>query len=100
MSRGRVVDKGFLGDLYSRYRVEEFEIMADKPGLLLRSIVEMGLAERAEIVGEKIRVKVRNYREFSKAVFRVSLEQGINIIYFKPVGGLKEVFADAVKRAG
>jgi len=92
---GRAVDQGSLGDLYAKYGTNEYEVVSDKPRLLAKLIKEYGVGEVLYIHGNRVNVSNTCYREFTEFLYKFSKD--IKIFSFKPVGGLENVFRQAIK---
>jgi len=92
---GRAVDQGSLGDLYAKYGTNEYEVVSDKPRLLAKLIKEYGVGEVLYIHGNRVNVSNTCYKEFTEFLYKFSKD--IKIFSFKPVGGLENVFRQAIK---
>lgn len=96
--KGKAIDQGYLKDLYVKYSTGIYEIISDKPKVLAEYLKSFKSIDIVEEKDDVLRIKVKNYSELKNALSKALAEKSIQIISFRPLGGLREVFSRAVEK--
>ena len=96
--KGKAIDQDYLENLYAKYSSNIYEIMSNNPRLLVEYFKNIGNIDIVEVRGNRLIIRVKSFNELSSILSKLLSNTSIQIYYFKPIGGLKEVFNLAIKK--
>lgn len=95
---GRIVDQGGIEVLTERYAVHSLEIRVSDVQRFLICASSMSSVRKVTVVGDAVRVSVRDLLKFYKEAADTTSREGIKIEAIVPLSKLEEIYRRAVSR--